>query len=197
MSTHDSATLSAAQAGARFGDFTVVDVRTPGEYAGGHLPGAHNIPLDRIDEAADALKAVAARGNLLIVCASGARSAKGCVRLAGLGIAAATLEGGTGAWTAAGNPVERPTGGRTPWPMDRQVRLAAGSLVVVGFLAGLAWPPAHWLSGLVGAGLVFSGVTNTCGMAALLAKLPHNRPPRDAVSFEETLLKIKETVKEA
>ncbi|MEU6141076.1 rhodanese-like domain-containing protein [Streptomyces sp. NPDC047081] len=178
------------QAAARFGEFTVVDVRTPGEYAGGHLPGAHNIPLDRIAEAADALRTVAARGPLLIVCASGARSAKGCAQLAALGTAAATLEGGTAAWTAAGHPVERALGARTPWPLDRQIRLAAGSLVVAGFGAGLAWAPAHWLSGLVGAGLVFSGVTNTCGMAALLARLPYNRPSRDAVPFEETLLRL-------
>ncbi|MET7665228.1 DUF2892 domain-containing protein [Streptomyces sp. NPDC005356] len=74
--------------------------------------------------------------------------------------------------------------------MNRQVRLAAGSLVVIGFLAGFAWPPAHWLSGAVGAGLVFSGVTNTCGMAAVLAKLPHNRPPKNTVSFQETLLRL-------
>ncbi|MGW2045914.1 rhodanese-like domain-containing protein [Streptomyces sp. NPDC001858] len=177
-------------AAARFDEHTVVDVRTPGEYAGGHLPGAHNIPLDRLGEAVSALRAAAARGPLLLVCASGARSAKGCAQLADLGVTATTLEGGTAGWAAAGHPVERPAGGRAPWPMDRQVRLAAGSLVVAGFAAGLARPRAHWLSGLVGAGLVFSGVTNTCGMAALLARLPHNRPPRDATSFEETLLRL-------
>ncbi|MXM67391.1 DUF2892 domain-containing protein [Streptomyces sp. HUCO-GS316] len=185
-------TLTPAQATGRLGEFTVVDVRTPGEYAGGHVPGAHNIPLDRLDEAAQALKAAAARGPLLIVCASGARAAKGCERLAALGVAAATLEGGTSAWETAGRPVERPATARAraPWPMDRQVRLTAGTLVFLGFVAGLAWPPAHWLSGLVGAGLLLSGVTNTCGMAALLSRLPHNRPPKDAVSFEETLLRL-------
>jgi rhodanese-related sulfurtransferase len=175
---------------ARLGEFTVIDVRTPGEYAGGHVPGALNVPLDRLDEAASALRAAAARGPLLIVCASGARSAKGCDRLAGLGIEALSLEGGTGAWAAAGHPVERPAGTRTPWPMDRQVRLTAGSLVVAGFAAGLAWPPAHWLSGLIGAGLVFSAVSNTCGMAALLGRLPYNKAPKDAVSFQETLARL-------
>jgi rhodanese-related sulfurtransferase len=188
------ATVTHAQARARLAEFTVVDVRTPGEYAGGHLPGALNIPLDRLDEAVDALKAAAARGPLLIVCASGARSARGCVRLAALGVEAATLEGGTGAWAAAGRPVERSAGARAPWPMDRQVRFAAGALVVVGFGAGLARPRGHWLSGLIGAGLVFSGVTNTCGMAAVLAKLPHNRPPKDAFSFEETVRRLASAV---
>ncbi|MEV5548801.1 rhodanese-like domain-containing protein [Streptomyces sp. NPDC052309] len=182
--------LTPDQAAARLGEFTVVDVRTPGEYATGHLPGAHNIPLDRLDEAADALKAAATRAPLLMVCASGARSAQGCVQLAGGGIEAATLDGGTSAWTAAGYDVDRPAGARTTWAMDRQVRLAAGSLVLAGFLAGLVWQPAHWLSGAVGAGLVFSGVTNTCGMAAVLSKLPHNRPAENAPSFQETLLRL-------
>ncbi|PZT71248.1 transporter [Streptomyces sp. SW4] len=182
--------LSPAQAAGRLGEFTVVDVRSPGEYAGGHLPGAHNVPLDRLEEAAGALRSAASRRPLLLVCASGARSATGCARLDGLGIEAATLTGGTGAWTAEGHPVERTPGARTPWPMDRQVRLAAGALVLAGFLAGLAWPPAHWLSGLIGAGLVFSGLTDTCGMAVLLARLPHNRAAGNAVPFRETLARL-------
>lgn len=182
--------LTPTQATARLDEFTIVDVRSPGEYGTGHLPGAHNIPLDRLDEAADTLKAAAARAPLLVVCASGARSAKGCAQLAAQGVEATALDGGTSAWAAAGYAVERPAGARATWPMDRQVRLAAGSLVVIGFLAGFAWQPAHWLSGAVGAGLVFSGVTNTCGMAAVLAKLPHNRPPKNAVSFQETLRRL-------
>lgn len=190
VTTTTTTALTLTQATARFGEFTVIDVRTAGEYAGGHLPGAHNIPLDRLHEAADALKKAAQRTPLLIVCASGARSAKGCAQLAAQGIDAATLEGGTTAWAAAGHEVERPAGARATWPMDRQVRLAAGALVLVGFVAGLAWTPAHWLSGVIGAGLVFSGVTNTCGMAAALARLPHNRPAKNAVSFQETLLRL-------
>ena len=184
------ARITPAEASARFTEFTVVDVRTPGEYAGGRLPGAHNVPLDRLAAAAPALTAAAACGPLLIVCASGARSAQGCERLAALGVEAATLEGGTSGWASAGHPVERPAGSRPRWPMDRQVRLVAGSLVLTGFAAGLARRPAHWLSGIVGAGLVLSGVTNTCGMAALLARLPYNRPPRDARSFEDTLARL-------
>ncbi|MCX4657477.1 rhodanese-like domain-containing protein [Streptomyces microflavus] len=182
--------LAPAQAAARLGEFTVIDVRTPGEYATGHLPGAHNIPLDRLDEAAGALGRAAQRTPLLLVCASGARSAKGCETLAAQGVDTATLEGGTSAWVAAGQESERPAGARATWPMDRQVRLAAGALVLTGFAAGLIWSPAHWLSGAIGAGLVFSGVTNTCGMAAALARLPHNRPPMSAVSFQETLLRV-------
>jgi rhodanese-related sulfurtransferase len=188
--TAPTTALTPEQAAHRLDEFTVVDVRSPGEYAGGHLPGAHNVPLDRLDEAADALTAAAARGPLLLVCATGNRSAQGCARLTARGVEAATLEGGTSAWAAAGHSVERAAGARTPWPMDRQVRLAAGSLVALGFLAGRAWRPAHWLSGAVGAGLVFSGVTGTCGMATVLARLPHNRAAGSAVPFEETLTRL-------
>lgn len=170
--------LLPAQAAARLDQYTVIDVRTPGEYAGGHVPGAHNIPLDHLPAALPALKDAAARGDLLIVCASGNRSATACRELAEADISAATLTGGTTAWTQQGHTLHHPEGARTVWPMERQVRLAAGSLVVLGLAAGTRYRPARWLSAAIGAGLVFSATTNTCGMAAALAKLPHNQPRR-------------------
>ncbi|MER5252786.1 MULTISPECIES: rhodanese-like domain-containing protein [unclassified Streptomyces] len=168
--------LSPAQAAAHLGDYTVVDVRTPGEYASGHLPGAHNIPVDQLNTALPELKAAAARGVLLMVCASGVRSATACAELAAADIPAAILVGGTTAWAAQGHPLQPSEGAPTAWAMDRQVRLAAGSLVVLGLAAGTRFRPARWLAAGVGAGLVFSAVTDTCGMAAVLARLPHNRP---------------------
>ncbi|MFC8535606.1 rhodanese-like domain-containing protein [Streptomyces sp. NPDC057249] len=179
--------LSPAQAAARLTEFTVIDVRAPGEYAAGHVPGALNIPLDRLDEALPALKSASARGALLMVCASGNRSTRACGILSAADIDAATLSGGTSAWESEGHGLERPVGARATWPMERQVRLAAGSLVVAGLLAGLRYPAARWLSAGVGSGLVFSAVTNTCGMAAVLSKLPHNRAPRSAASLNATL----------
>ncbi|WP_299538161.1 rhodanese-like domain-containing protein [uncultured Streptomyces sp.] len=165
-----------AQAAARLDHYTVVDVRTPGEYAAGHLPGAHNVPLDHLHTALPALKAAAARRDLLMVCASGGRSAQACGTLAGADITATTLTGGTTAWAAEGHDLSRPgTGATAGWAMERQVRLAAGSLVVLGLAVGSRWKPARWISGAIGSGLVFSAVTDTCGMAAVLGKLPHNR----------------------
>ncbi|WP_198358375.1 rhodanese-like domain-containing protein [Streptomyces fildesensis] len=169
-------TLIPAQAAARLHEYTVIDVRTPGEYAAGHLPGAHNIPLDHLHTALPALKATAARGDLLMVCASGNRSTTACTELAAADIPATTLTGGTTAWAGEGHTLHRPENGRAVWPMERQVRLAAGSLVVLGLAAGTRWRPARWLSAAIGTGLVFSAATNTCGMAAALAKLPHNQP---------------------
>ncbi|WP_395575634.1 rhodanese-like domain-containing protein [Streptomyces sp. BK79] len=171
-----STALTAEQAHARLHELTVIDVRTPGEYASGHLPGAHNIPLDHLDAALPALKTAADRGDLLIMCASGARSAQACERLADHGITTATLTGGTAAWTRLGHDTHRSEGTRTPWAMDRQVRLAAGTLVLTGLLAGQRWNAARWLSAGVAGGLVFSALTDTCGMARILAAFPHNQP---------------------
>ncbi|MER6410085.1 rhodanese-like domain-containing protein [Streptomyces humidus] len=177
--------LTAEQADARLHELTVIDVRTPGEYASGHLPGAHNIPLDHLDAALPALKVAAGRGDLLIVCASGSRSEAACRRLADQGLAAATLTGGTSAWTQLGHDTHRPAGARTPWAMDRQVRLAAGSLVLAGVIAGQRWSAARLLSAGVAGGLVFSALTNTCGMAKILSRLPHNQPK--ATDLDATL----------
>jgi uncharacterized transporter YbjL len=70
--------------------------------------------------------------------------------------------------------------------MERQVRLTAGVIVLLGLLLGLVVHPAFQLisAGIAG-GLVFSALTNTCGMAAMLAKLPHNRPR--AADLDHTL----------
>ncbi|MER6611921.1 rhodanese-like domain-containing protein [Streptomyces xantholiticus] len=168
--------LAPAQARARLHELTVIDVRTPGEYASGHLPGAHNIPLDHLEAALPALRTAAGRGDLLVVCASGARSATASAILAENGITAATLTGGTSAWARLGHDVHRPAGERTVWAMERQVRLAAGSLVLAGLAVGRRRPAARWLSAGIAGGLVFSALTDTCGMARVLAKLPHNRP---------------------
>ncbi|KUN05995.1 transporter [Streptomyces yokosukanensis] len=171
--------LDTDEARARLYDLTVVDVRTPGEYASGHLPGALNIPLDRIRRALPEMRQAAGRGDVLVVCASGARSENARKLLAEQGIPTATLLGGTAAWAAAGHELRRPTacGTRARWSMERQVRLTAGTLVLVGLLLGLLVHPALQLlaAGIAG-GLVLSALTDTCGMAVLLGKLPHNRP---------------------
>jgi rhodanese-related sulfurtransferase len=178
MSTTDPTALTdltAEQVHGRLAELAVVDVRTPGEYAAGHVPGAHNVPLDRLDEAVDALRKAAVRRDLVLVCGSGARSARAQRRLADQGVEAANLAGGTDAWSLLGHDLHRGAGARPVWAMERQVRLAAGSLVLAGLLAGRRWPAARRLSAAVAGGLVFSAVTDTCGMARVLAALPHNR----------------------
>ncbi|MFJ5879768.1 rhodanese-like domain-containing protein [Streptomyces sp. NPDC093088] len=185
------ATLDTGEARTRLHELTVIDVRTPGEYAGGHLPGALNIPLDQIQRALPDIRDAADRGDVLVVCASGARSENACRTLAGHGITATTLSGGTGAWAAGGHDLHKPEGGpRASWAMERQVRLTAGTVVLLGLLLGVLVHPAFQiLSAGIAAGLVLSALTNTCGMAAVLAKLPHNRPR--AADLEATLAALR------
>lgn len=167
--------LSVDQARARLAELTVVDVRTPGEYASGHVPGALNVPLDRLERALPVLKESAAE--LVVVCRSGNRSARACALLAEHGVTAADLTGGTNAWAAGGHELHRPAGGaRGGWAMERQVRFTAGALVLVGLGLGLLHPAWQVLSAGIAGGLVFSALTDTCGMAAILSRLPHNRP---------------------
>ncbi|MEY2248809.1 rhodanese-like domain-containing protein [Streptomyces sp. BF23-18] len=189
VNTPDS--LDADQAHGRLGELTVIDVRTPGEYASGHLPGALNVPLDRLRRALPVLGN--ARSELLVVCASGNRSATARALLAEHGVPAASLTGGTGAWTERGHELHRPaTAARANWSMERQVRFTAGGIVLAGLALGLLHPAWQLLSAGVAGGLVFSALTNTCGMAALLSRLPHNRPrPAD---LDATLAALAERV---
>ncbi|MEU6663136.1 rhodanese-like domain-containing protein [Streptomyces sp. NPDC046821] len=186
-----NATLTAGAVRERLHTFVVIDVRTPGEYAGGHLPGAHNIPLDALEHALPTLREVADRGDLLVVCASGTRSQNASAALAGEGIPCASLEGGTTAWESAGEELHRPASTEAPkWAMDRQVRLTAGSFVLLGLLIGLLIHPAFQLiSAGVAAGLVYSALSNSCAMATLLGKLPYNRT--DRTNLNDTLTALR------
>lgn len=152
----------------------LIDVRTPAEFRGVHAVGARNVPIDELDLHIDELRqATAAAGPLYLICQGGGRSKKACERLAAAGIGVVNVTGGTNDWVAAGLPVER---GKATISLERQVRIAAGSLALTGAL--LAWfvhPAFVWLSALIGAGLVFAGVTDTCGMGMMLAKMPWNR----------------------
>lgn len=150
----------------------ILDVRTGGEFESGHIPGAFNVPLATLGEHAEALAAV--DQPVVLVCQSGGRATTAHERLARAGKASVhVLDGGMNAWLSSGGDIA--AGERSRWPMDRQVRLVAGSLVVAGVLASTVLPRAKWLAGGVGAGLVFSALTDTCAMANVLAKLPYNR----------------------
>ena len=83
------------------------------------------------------------------------------------------VEGGTQACTRTALPLVR---GKKAMSLERQVRIAAGSLVVVGVTLGWFVHPVFFgLSAFVGSGLVFAGITDTCGMGMLLARMPWNR----------------------
>jgi rhodanese-related sulfurtransferase len=156
-------------------DMTVIDVREPGEFASGHLPGAVNLPLAEIRHAIPVLHKHPRSGGLLVVCSSGNRSLIACTALAEAGIPASSLAGGTGAWQADGRTLSRFKGSRKVWAMERQVRFTAGSLVVLAVTLSVSLPSARWVAAAVGMGMVYSAVSNTCAMTAVLSRLPFNR----------------------
>lgn len=151
----------------------LIDVRTPAEFETMHIPGSYNVPLDQLPQYREDLTS-SVDGPVVLVCASGnrAKQAENSLREAGLD-SLTVLEGGITSWEQRGMDVIR---GTQKWSLERQVRLAAGTLAFTGAVGGLlVWTPLTLISAFVGAGLMFAGLTNTCGMAMLLAKLPYNR----------------------
>lgn len=150
----------------------VLDVRSPAEFSSSHVAGSWNVPLDLLREHRDELREHLDQ-DVVLICRSGARAGQAETLLAGAGLPNLhVLDGGILAWEQAGAPLNR---GRARWDLERQVRLVAGTLVLVGVLASIIWPPARWLSAAVGAGLAFAAVTNSCAMGMLLSRLPYNR----------------------
>jgi rhodanese-related sulfurtransferase len=150
----------------------VLDVRTGGEFDSVHIPGSYNVPLDTLAEHASDLAEL--DHPVVLVCKSGTRADQAHGKLTGAGKQRLhLLDGGLDAWLASGGDVVR--GSSETWAMDRQVRLVAGSISLVGILASLVAPKAKWLAGGVAAGLTFSAVSNTCAMGNALAKLPYNK----------------------
>jgi len=153
----------------------LIDVRTPVEFREVHVEGAKNVPLDSLDPK---LVASARNGNstetLYVICKSGGRSAKGAQKFIDAGfLNVISIDGGTSAWDAAGYPVTR---GKKAMSLERQVRILAGFLVLSGAVFGvLVHPYFIGLSAFIGAGLMFAGITDTCGMGMMLAKMPWNQ----------------------
>lgn len=158
-------------------DPTLIDVRTPGEFEAGHIPGAVNVPLDELKASLDQLRTVLDdHHDVVLVCRSGARAGQAQEALQAAGLTSPTvLSGGIVDWERTGGAVNR---GRQSWELERQVRLAAGSLVAAGVLASTVAPKTKWLSGAVGGGLAVAALTDTCAMGMVLARMPWNR--RDA-----------------
>ena len=149
-------------------DALLVDVREPGEFASERLPGSVNIPLSRLEAEAAALPK---DKRLLVLCRSGRRSEDAARKLIAMGFRDVAVV--TGGLACCGG-VEAGPGGS--WAMERQVRMAAGLLTLLGLALGaLVNPYCRLLSVFIGAGLVYSAATDTCGMAAVLARMPWNR----------------------
>lgn len=152
----------------------LVDVRTPVEYREVHVTFARNVPLDQLKPSELAAQRNGSDEPLYVVCRSGGRGKQACEKLLACGLTnVVNVEGGTQAWEAAGLPVVR---GQKSMSLERQVRIAAGALVLTGVvLARFVHPYWIGLSGFVGAGLMFAGITDTCAMGMLIARMPWNK----------------------
>ena len=150
----------------------IIDVRTPVEFAEVHVPQARSVPLDELKPGSLQLPK---DQPVYLLCRSGQRATKAADKFAKEGFSQpVVVEGGTLAWIEANLPVTRGTAKAIS--LERQVRIAAGAIVFTGVLLGrFVNFNFIWLSGFVGAGLIFAGITDFCGMGLLIARLPWNK----------------------
>ncbi len=156
----------------------LLDVRSPGEFETLHVPGARLVPLGDLEP--DSVQKLRGGPNtpIFIFCQSGGRARQAIAKLERAEVRGCILvAGGTQAWLEAGLPVNR--GQRTVLPLMRQVQIAVGSISGAGALLALSLNPLFALVPLaMGCGLLFAGISGTCGLASLLAKMPWNRANR-------------------
>jgi rhodanese-related sulfurtransferase len=153
-------------------DVHLIDVRTAAEFESAHIPGSYHVPLETLAEHRDELHRHLTQP-VVLICQSGGRASQAGEQLAAAGMEnVRVLDGGVGQWTMVGGQINQ---AGQKWGLERQVRLVAGSIVLISVIASLFVRPLALVAGFVGAGLTFSAVTNTCGMAMVLSKLPYNK----------------------
>ena len=153
----------------------LVDVRSPAEFQAVHAEGAILCPLDTLNPRELARKlGISPSSPAALLCAAGNRAKKAAEKFVAEGIPhCLVVEGGTQAWEAAGLPVLK---GKGVISIERQVRIGAGTLILTGVLLGFFIHPGWYiLSGFIGGGLIFAGITDWCSMGLLLAKMPWNQ----------------------
>lgn len=167
MNAVELSTLLRSKPGTR-----LLDVRTGSEFEHTHIAGAYNVPLDQLHEHAGEIRFAA--GGVVLICQSGRRAQRAEQLLQQAGMANVhVLDGGMNAWIARGFETRRI---RARMSLERQVRIAAGTIVALGATGALTVSPVlAAVPLLIGLGLVFAGLTDTCAMGMLLAKLPYNR----------------------
>lgn len=164
-------------------DVLILDVRSAAEFESLHITGSYNVPLPLLAEHTKEL-AGTVDTKVVLVCQSGVRASAARKNLAAVGFdnAHVLIGGVPGFHQAAGPTVE----GAKRWDLERQVRMAAGSLVIAGLVGGkFLSPRVRTLTGAIGVGLTFSAATNTCAMGKALSVMPWNKtgtePTRESV----------------
>ena len=153
----------------------LIDVRQYPEYAAGYIQGSKLVPLETVEAASAAWDKA---DSITLICKSGRRAQQAHQKLDALGFTSLfILDGGVDGWHASGKPLVVIQ--NRPWSMERQVRTTAGALILTTL--SLAYAISHYFfvgTAIVGAGLIFAGVSDTCMMASVLAKCPWNRAVR-------------------
>ncbi len=154
-------------------DVVILDVRSAAEFESLHIKGSYNVPLPLLAEHTEEL-AAKLDTKVVLVCQSGVRATEAKANLVGVGFDNAhVLSGGVPAYQQAGGQTVE---GSKRWALERQVRMAAGSLVVAGLVGGkFLSPQLRTVAGAIGAGLTFSAATNTCAMGKALSVMPWNK----------------------
>lgn len=156
------------------GECQVIDVREFSEFNSERIADAQLMPLSNFEKHADEIDHTKP---VYLMCRSGNRAKNAAEKLASKGFTDIhVIEGGMVAWAGANLPVVK--GESKVWSLERQVRFAAGLFVLTGVVLSVFVSPYLLLiSAFVGAGLMFSALTDTCGMGMVLARMPWNKAP--------------------
>jgi len=163
-------------------DLLLIDVRAAGEFETAHIRGSYHVPLPLLKEHTPDFAARMGT-HVVLICQSGARAEQARQRLGSAGLnGAMVLSGGVPAYASVGGDIVR---GRSSWALERQVRMAAGSLVLAGMLAGrFISPNLRVIAGTIGAGLAYSAATNSCALGRVLSWMPWNRSVTEPTARE-------------
>lgn len=154
----------------------LIDVCTPGEFHQVHVKNAINMPLDQLSPTEIFQQGTLnTESPIYILCHSGQRASRAAEKFSKEGYANIfVVEGGTSACVKDHLACVR--GKSSVISLERQVRIVAGSLVLIGVLLGFVINRGFFgISAFVGAGLIFAGITDWCGMGMLLARAPWNK----------------------
>lgn len=155
----------------------LIDIRDHTEYMREHIPYARSLPLT--DISAGKLIEGVDRQTVIFHCQTGIRTVQNSNVLTKAANTTSTLfmAGGINAWKSDGLLTIEDR--KQPLPIMRQVQIVAGTLILTSVVLGYTIDSRLFiLSGLVGAGLLFAGISGLCGMASFLLKMPWNKPSK-------------------
>ena len=149
-----------------------LDVRSVLEFSQAHIKDSINLPIDMLVMKVNELSQ--AKQSYIVLCRTGNRSSMAADMLIQSGIhSVKVMDGGITAWQKEGLALVKGEGGIS---LERQVRIMAGSIVLLGIL--LSWFICPWFIGIsifVACGLIYAGLTDNCMLGMLLLKLPYNQ----------------------